>query len=103
MRRIAQWCHDRRRLVIAIWIAALLGVGGLAVASGGGFVDNFSLPGRESQKALDLLEDKCPQQAGDASQGGGKAISGTRADQEHRSEVQALVAELRTLPSVAAV
>ena len=103
MRRIAQWCHDRHRLVIAIWIAALLGVGGLAVASGGGFVDNFSLPGSESQKALDLLEDKFPQQAGDSSQVVVKAISGTLADQEHRSEVQALVAELRTLPSVAAV
>ncbi|MEA2214820.1 MAG: putative drug exporter of the superfamily, partial [Solirubrobacteraceae bacterium] len=62
MRRIAQWCHDRHRLVIGLWIAAIVGFGALAGASGGGFVNNFSLPGSESQKAVDLLKSKFPQQ-----------------------------------------
>jgi len=103
MRRIAQWCHDRHRLVIAMWLAALVGFGGLAVASGGGFVDNFSLPGSESQRALDVLKDKFPQQAGDSTQVVVKATDGKLTDAAHKAEVQALVAELRTLPSVAGV
>ncbi len=103
MRRIARWSHDRHRLVIAIWIAAILGVGGLAAASGGGFVDSFSLPGSESQKALDLLQAKFPQQAGDSSQVVLRANSGKLTDGAHKPEVQALVARLQTLPGVAAV
>src|ERR1700712_1243557 len=101
MRRIAQWCHDRHRLVIGLWIAAIVGVGAIAGASKGGFVDNFSLPGSESQKATDLLKSKFPQQAGDSGQVVFKANSGTLADPAHRTEVRALVKKLATLPSVA--
>jgi putative drug exporter of the RND superfamily len=103
MRRIAQWCHDRHRLVIGLWIAAIVGVGALAGASGGGFVNNFSLPGSESQKAVDLLKSNFPQQAGDSSQVVLKANSGTLTDPAHKAEVQALVKKLDTLPSVAGV
>ena len=103
MRRIAQWCHDRHRLAIGLWVAAIVGFGALAGASGGGFVDNFSLPGSESQKATDLLKSKFPQQAGDSSQVVFKANTGTIADAAHKAEIQALVKRLATLPSVAAV
>jgi RND superfamily putative drug exporter len=103
MRRIAQWCHDRHRLVIGLWIAAIVGMGAVAGASGGGFVDNFSLPGSESQKATDLLKSNFPQQAGDSSQVVFKANGGTLADPAHKAEVQALVKKLGTLPSVAGV
>ena len=40
----------------------------LAAGAGGGFVNNFTLPGTESQRALDLLQERFPQQAGDSSQ-----------------------------------
>ncbi len=103
MRRIAQWCHDRHRLAITIWIAAIVGFGGLAAASGGGFVDSFSLPGSESQKALDLLQTKFPQQAGESSQVVLKANGGTLTDPARKAEVQALVSRLGTLSGVAAV
>ena len=103
MRRIAQWSHDRHRLVIGLWIAAIVGMGALAGASGGGFVDNFSLPGSESQKATDLLKSNFPQQAGDSSQVVLKANSGTLTDPAHKTEVQALVKKLGTLPGVAGV
>ncbi|MGH2899675.1 MAG: MMPL family transporter, partial [Solirubrobacteraceae bacterium] len=103
MRRIAQWCHDRHRLVIATWVALIVAVGGLAAASGGGFVDNFSLPGSESQKAVDLLQSKFPQQAGDASQVVFKANTGTLNDTANKTEIQDLVTTLSALPSVAGV
>ncbi|MEA2423377.1 MAG: putative drug exporter of the superfamily, partial [Thermoleophilaceae bacterium] len=103
MQRIAQWCHDRRRLVIGLWIAAIVGIGALAGASGGGFVDNFSLPGSESQKAVDLLKTKFPQQAGDSSQVVLKANTGVLTDPARKIEVEALVKKLGTLPGVAGV
>ena len=103
MQRLAQWCHDRHRLVIAIWIGAIVGFGVLAGASGGAFKDNFSLPGSESQKAVDLLQSKFPKQAGDSSQVVFKANDGTLSDAAHKAEIQALVTKLGTLPSVAGV
>ena len=69
MRRIAQWCHDRHRLVIGLWVAAIVAFGALAGASGGGFVDNFSLPGqRVPEGARTCCKSNFPQQAGDSSQ-----------------------------------
>ncbi len=103
MRRLAQWCHDRHRLVIALWVGAVVALSALAGAAGGGFVDNFSLPGSESQRAVDLLHAKFPQQAGDSSQVVFKADSGTLRDATHEREIRALLVALRKLPSVAAV
>lgn len=103
MQRLAQWCHDRHRTVIAVWLTVIVGTGALAGLAGGGFVDNFSLPSSESQKAVDLLEQRFPQQAGDASQVVFKADTGTLADAAHKPDIQALVRELATLPSVASV
>ncbi|MCW2998076.1 MAG: hypothetical protein JWN65_1625 [Solirubrobacterales bacterium] len=103
MRSLAAWCHDRHRLVVGIWIAAIIAAGALAGGAGGGFVDNFSLPGSESQKAVDLLKDKFPQQAGDSSQVVFKADSGTLADAANKARIQALVTRLEALPSVADV
>ena len=101
MRSIAQSCHDRHRLVIALWLAAIVACSALAAVSGGSFVDSLSLPGSDSQRAVDLLRSKFPEQAGDSSRVVFKANSGTVSDVSHRREVQALLAKLRALPSVA--
>jgi RND superfamily putative drug exporter len=103
MRSLAAWCHDRHRLVIALWIGLVIATAAAAGGAGGGFVDNFSLPGSESQKAVDLLQDKFPQQAGDASQVVFKADSGRVTDPATKARIEALVEELRTMPSVASV
>src|SRR3954451_8894323 len=103
MTRIAKWCHDRHWLVIGLWVAAIVGFGALAGASGGGFVDNFSLPGSESQKAVDLLKDKFPQAAGDSSQIVFKTDSGKLTDAANKKRVAAVVKSVSGLPSVAGV
>ena len=68
MRRLAAWSHDHRRIVLALWASMLLLFGGLAAGVGTGAVDTFSLPGSESQRAYDLMEEQFPQQSGDSSQ-----------------------------------
>jgi putative drug exporter of the RND superfamily len=54
--------HWKRSLALVLVTLAVLG--GLA-ATGTGFNDEFSTPGTDSQRALDLLEDRFPTQAGD--------------------------------------
>ena len=55
----------RRRLrVLLAWLAALVVVGGLALAISDEFDESFTLPGTESQVALDALDRTFPQVGG---------------------------------------
>jgi putative drug exporter of the RND superfamily len=65
MRKLAAWCHDRRRTVIGLWVAAFVLSAALWGTAAGEFVNNFKLPGTESQRAYDLLKEKFPEQSGD--------------------------------------
>src|ERR1700759_3908154 len=65
MRKLAAWCHDRRRTVIGLWVAAFVVMAALGGSAAGSYVDNFRLPGTESPRAYDLLKTRFPQQAGD--------------------------------------
>ncbi|MEU9918695.1 MMPL family transporter [Streptomyces sp. NPDC051001] len=59
--RIGRWAFRRRRLVGGLWLGVLvLAVVGAAVAPAGEEED-LSMPGTESQKAFDLLDERFPQ------------------------------------------
>jgi putative drug exporter of the RND superfamily len=58
--RLGSWAFRRRRLVVAAWLAILVGVGALAAGIKGNTNDAFNVPGTESQRALDLLNEKFP-------------------------------------------
>ena len=58
--RLADWCYRRRRLVVVLWIAALVGAFALAGAFGGEFRQDYLQPGSESQAASDTLQDQVP-------------------------------------------
>ena len=66
--RLADWCYRRRRAVIALWIAALVGSFALSSAFGGEFRQDYLQPGSESQAASKTLEERFPQQSGDTVQ-----------------------------------
>src|SRR5450756_1138615 len=55
--RLGRWCFVRRRLVLAGWLLALVAAGAAAGALKGSTSDAFSVPGTESQRALDLLRE----------------------------------------------
>ncbi|HZG94790.1 MAG TPA: MMPL family transporter [Mycobacteriales bacterium] len=63
--RIADWCYTRRRLVVVLWIAALIATLGLSSAFGGSFRADYMAPGSESKAVVDLLKEKFPQRSGD--------------------------------------
>ena len=70
----------RRWWVIAGWIAILLLLGVAFIRWSGQLSDTFSLPNTESQRALDLLDDRFPAEAGSETRAVFHARSGAIAD-----------------------
>src|SRR4051794_222739 len=68
MKSLARWCFRRKFVVLGIWVAALLVLGGLSASAGSGYTDSFSLPGTESTTALNLLKDNFDTEATDTNQ-----------------------------------
>ncbi len=64
LERWARFSHRRRGRVITVWIVALVAVFASGIIFAGEFDSGFDIPGTESQKALDLLEDRNPERAG---------------------------------------
>ena len=104
--RLGRLAFRRRRLVLILWIAVLAAVGIGAMSSTGKTSDSFTLPGTQSQKAIDLLGEEFPQ----ASAGGASArVVFEAADGQkltataHKAAVESLVAKLGKSPQVASV
>ncbi|MFI0408246.1 MMPL family transporter [Actinomadura sp. 3N508] len=52
--RVGRFSARRRFLVIGLWLALFAGLFGGGQLAGGAFVDDFGVPGADSQRALDL-------------------------------------------------
>ncbi len=101
--RLGRASFRHRRLVLALWIAVLAALGASAAAFNGPTASNFTMPGTESQRALDALAEQFPQAAGATgtivvAAPDGQAL--TSAD--NRAAVQALTKEAAALPGVVA-
>lgn len=66
--RLASWSYRRRWLALGAWVAVLAAVTIISQAVGDDYRNDFSLPGAESQRALDTLQRYAPTQAGSAVQ-----------------------------------
>ncbi|WP_433889551.1 MMPL family transporter [Streptomyces sp. CA-111067] len=58
--RIGRWSFRRRRLVIGLWLGALVVAGIAAATAPEGKDEDLAMPGTESQKAFDLLDERFP-------------------------------------------
>src|SRR3954451_20619215 len=103
MRKLAAWCHDRRRTVIGLWVAAFLLLGVLWGTAAGGYVNSFRLPGTESQRAYDLLKDRFPQQSGDTASVVFAVKDGKVLDPARRADIERVRATIAKSPEVEAV
>ncbi|MEU4221682.1 MMPL family transporter [Actinoplanes sp. NPDC026623] len=104
--RLGRFSFRRRRLILALWLAALalLGVG--AATLSGPTSDEFSIPGTEAQEAMDLLGERFP----GVTAGGAQARvvfaapSGEKlTDDANRAAIARTVARLKTVADVTAV
>ena len=102
---LARWAGfavRHRWQVLGGWLVALLIVGTAALTVGGDFVDDFEIPGAESQQAVDILTERFPSQAGDSATLVFQSDTGVT-DPAIKSQIETLVAEAATLPEVAGV
>src|SRR4051812_28006246 len=68
MKALARWCFRHKFVVVAVWVASLVLLGGLSAGVGSGYTDSFSLPGTESTTALNLLTDNFNSESTDTNQ-----------------------------------
>jgi putative drug exporter of the RND superfamily len=64
--RLASWCYRRRRTVVALWVAALVGLTVIGSVFGSEHRVDYSMPGSESAAVRDLLTDQFPDRPGDS-------------------------------------
>jgi RND superfamily putative drug exporter len=90
--------------VIGLWVALLVAVGGYAAGHTGTAVDEFAIPGAQSQQALDLLEKDFPGAAGTSATVVFEAPSGqTLTDAANAAAIGDTVTNLKALEHVSNV
>ncbi len=103
MLALARWCVAHRRRVVVVWIVAAVLVSVIAQAAGRDYATNFSLPGTQSQRALDLLQQRFPSQSGDLDQIVWHVRSGSVDAPAVRSAIDSLLAKVEGMPHVVGV
>jgi RND superfamily putative drug exporter len=103
MRRLADFCISHRRLVVLTWVLILVGSGVAANSVGSTFKQNFSLPKSDSQQAVQLLQDRFPQQSGDTAQVVFHAREGTLRDPATQARIKAALQKVQGDPHVESV
>ena len=66
--RLARACARHGWRTIAIWVVAAVAIVAASTTIGGTLVDEFTIPDSDAQRATDLLEQRFPQQSGEAAQ-----------------------------------
>ncbi|BCB84581.1 MMPL family transporter [Phytohabitans suffuscus] len=104
--RLGRWSYRRRWRVTLLWLVllALAGVGAATLSRP--TIEAFSIPGTESQRAVDLLQQRFPEAGADGAVARVvfAAPAGQRiTDPAGRAEVERVVSGLRTAPQVAEV
>ena len=92
--------HWKRGLAAAFVVLLLLGA---AAGAGGQAADDFSIPGTESQKALDLFKAHSPAFGGADSTIVYTVKDGSISDPEAKSAIQGSIDEVKKLPGVVQV
>ena len=102
--RLGRFSYQRRRLVAAVWAVLVIALGVGAVTLGGQTTNTFSIPGTESQRALDALQKDIPAASGASANVVVKAPAGqTLNSPTMKPAVLAAVAAAQQLPEVAGV
>jgi putative drug exporter of the RND superfamily len=103
MSNIARWTMRHRRIVATAWIVAAVGVFAVSNAVGEKTASSFTLPGTNSQQAVDLLRSHFPAQAGDADQIVFHAKSGKLTDAADRAGIDSTLTRVERLEHVTSV
>jgi putative drug exporter of the RND superfamily len=102
--RLGRACFARRWLVLAVWVLVLAGAGA-GMKLGGGQLDNtFTIPGSQSQTALNQVKHDFPDSGGTSAQLVFQARGGSTVNSpDNASAIQRALSQASTAPQVAEV
>ena len=103
MRGLARWCIAHRGRVVAGWVVVAILATAVAQSVGPKYSSVFSLPGTDSQRAIDLLTRDFKTQSGDVDEVVFHVSKGTIDSPVVRAAIVALLARVSVLPHVAGV
>ncbi|MCW6006058.1 MMPL family transporter [Micromonospora sp. CPCC 205371] len=104
--RLGRFAYRRRWLVAGLWVAVLIAALAGAAALSGPTSDAFRIPGTQSQKAIDLLQERFPQASADGATArlvfaapDGQQLTSTA----NKAAIEQVLAELKQSPQIASV
>jgi RND superfamily putative drug exporter len=100
LRRLGTTTARHPLLTIGAWVLAIFALLGVGQASGGAFVNQFKIPGSESQRAIDLAQKHFPDFGAVSADLTWRATSGTLADPDKAAAIKDVVAAIRKQPDV---
>ncbi|GGV31805.1 MMPL family transporter [Streptomyces griseoflavus] len=103
MAALARWCVQRRLIPVLLWLLALGGVAAGAFASGSAYSNDYKVPGTESGRAAELLQEGFPGLGGDSDNVVWHTSSGSVRDTGVEQTMTRTLDRIERLPGVAAV
>ena len=100
MLALTRWCISHRRPVAIAWIVVAVAISALAQAAGRTYATNFTLPGTQAQRALDLLKHEFRTQSGDNDTIVFHTATGNVYSAQVRGAIEPLLARVARLPHV---
>jgi putative drug exporter of the RND superfamily len=97
---IGRFCARRHYPVIGLWLVAAIALVAIGQASGSKTSENLTLPGTDSTKATELLEDNLPEQAYGSNPLVLEAPRGKLTEPKYAAAVAETVKRLRSQPDV---
>src|SRR6266536_6202518 len=93
--RLGQGAARHKWVTIGVWLLLAVVLVVAAEASGGTTVDVFKIPGAQSEKARELLQQRFPAQAGDTADVAFQARNGTITDPANQAAIAETKANLQ--------
>src|ERR1700722_2307712 len=100
---MGRWCFRHRKVVLALWLIALVGLFGVNKAAKPAFSNKFQLPNTPSAAALNLLQKDFPSASGSSDQIVLHATAGTLVDPTVQAQAEKMLAAVAKLPHVSSV
>ncbi|MFB8756219.1 MMPL family transporter [Streptomyces nigra] len=103
MAALARWCVQRRLVAVLLWLLAFGGVTAAAAVTGSAYSNDYEVPGTESGRATQLLQEGFPGLGGDSDSVVWHTASGTVRAGAVQQTMTRTLDEIAHLPGVASV
>ncbi|HEX8754212.1 MAG TPA: MMPL family transporter [Solirubrobacterales bacterium] len=97
---IGRFCSRHHYPVIGFWVVLAIALIGISQATGSKTSENLTLPGTDSTKATELLEDNLPEQAYGSNPLTFEASKGSLAEPKYAEAIAASIENLEAIPFV---